>query len=486
MSSVLASLQPVLLWRYFSEINAIPRASKKEERIRQYVLDFGHRHGLETLRDDIGNVLIRKPATSGMEGRQTVVLQAHLDMVHQKNAGTEFDFDTHGIDMYVEHGWVKARGTTLGADNGIGVAAILAVLSSEDVAHPPLEALFTIDEETGMTGALGLKGGWLNGKILLNLDTEEDDELDIGCAGGMDVTATMQCQIESAAVGSYHGFLLSVSGLLGGHSGIDIHLGRGNANKLMARLLFDKYRKYGMRLVSIDGGSLRNAIPRECKAIVGVPGEGKAAFLAEINQLIHEIAAEFQSIEPGLALQVSETNPALHFVDADSQEKICLALHGAHNGVFRMSPDIPGLVEASNNVARVEVTSDKAVILCLVRSSVESTKQEVAHTLQSVFQLAGFSVQFSGDYPGWTPRVHSPVLQLAKEMYVQLHHHEPKVVACHAGLECGILGKNYPGMDMISFGPTIHGAHSPDERVNIQSVAKFWQYLLAILQKIPA
>lgn len=486
MSSAIKSLEPAALWQYFADINAVPRASKKEEKIRQFILHFGQSQGLETLSDEVGNILIRKKATTGMESRIPVVLQSHLDMVHQKNADTIFDFDTQGIDMYVDDGWVKARGTTLGADNGIGVAAILAILASQDIPHPPLEALFTIDEETGMTGALGLKGGWLNGKILLNLDTEEDDELDIGCAGGMDVTATLNYKTESGDESHFQGFLISISGLSGGHSGIDIHLGRGNANKFMARLLFDKLNQFGMRLVSIDGGSLRNAIPRECNAVVCVPQSQKEGFLSSINQLISDITGEYQSLEPGLSIQVIETKTNATFVDTASQEKISLAMHGAHNGVFRMSPDIPGLVEASNNVARVEVKDEKATIMCLTRSSVESTKLEVANSLKSVFQLAEFSVTFSGDYPGWTPKVHSPLLQLAKETYVELHNHEPKVVACHAGLECGILGKNYPGMDMISFGPTIQGAHSPDERVNIQSVGKFWQYLQEILRKIPA
>jgi dipeptidase D len=449
------------------------------------MVDFGRRLRLETSTDAVGNVLIKKPATAGMEGRNTVVLQAHLDMVHQKNADTRFDFDSQGINMVEEGGWVKATGTTLGADNGIGVAAIMAVLSSGDIPHPPLEALFTIDEETGMTGAKGLQGGWLQGNILLNLDTENDDELDIGCAGGLDVTATMTYSEEVVSSAGFRFFQLSVSGLKGGHSGIDIHLGRANANKIIARLLFDQFELTGLRLLSLEGGGLRNAIPRESKALVAVPQDNVDAFSESIQRLTEEMKAEFSAKDPNLQILVQAGEPSNGFIPVVQQRLFCHTILGLHNGVYRMSPEIDDLVEASNNVARVEISGGQARMLCLVRSSVESTKTEVAKTLQAVFQLAGFSVQFSGDYPGWTPNIHSPLLALARKTYQQLRGAEPRVVACHAGLECGILAQNYPGMEMISFGPTIEGAHSPDERVHVASVGLFWEYFLALLRALP-
>ncbi len=484
MSDQIRSLEPAALWQHFADLNAIPRPSKKEEKIREFMLSFGKKLGLETLSDSTGNVLIRKAASPGMENRQPVILQAHLDMVHQKNADTEFDFETQGIDMVVEAGWVKARGTTLGADNGIGVAAIMAVLSSNQLIHPPVEALFTIDEETGMTGAKGLEGGWLKGNVLLNLDTEEDDELDIGCAGGLDLTAELDYTEEFSGPEGMHFFQLSVSGLKGGHSGIDIHLGRANANKLLARILWQQDALHQMRLISLEGGSLRNAIPRESQAWVAVPTQHRDAFLATIQHRLDEIHGEFRTIEPAMNIQLNPAHSCEAMVPVATQRKICLALMGAHNGVYRMSPTFSDLVEASNNVAKVQVSKGKAVVMCLIRSSVESTKTEVANALQSVFSLADFSVHLSGDYPGWTPNADSPLLAKAKSVFQSVHGSEPRIVACHAGLECGILAKNYPGMDMVSFGPTIQGAHSPDEKVNIDSVSRFWTYLQVFLAEI--
>ena len=484
MSSPIRQLEPESLWNYFADINAVPRASKKEERIIQHMVDFGKSLGLETLTDDTGNVIIRKPATPGMENRKQIILQSHLDMVHQKNNDTDFDFDKQGIDMYIDGDWVKAKGTTLGADNGIGVATIMTILSANDIVHPAIEALFTIDEETGMTGALGLQGNLLQGQILLNLDTEEDDEIDIGCAGGLDVTATRNYNTEKINVAAHRGMQITVKGLQGGHSGIDIHLGRGNANKIMNRLLFG-HEDTGMRFASFAGGSLRNAIPRESSAVIAVPTENFKAFQNKLEALIHDIKTEYKSLESQLMIEITETGSPETVATKDDQTAIIYAIYAAHNGVFRMSPDIEDLVEASNNVACIEIKDGKAKVLCLTRSSVESSKTDVAQSLQAAFSLGGFDVAFSGAYPGWTPNVDSPILKVLTTIYEQLHGEKAKVVACHAGLECGILGRNYPGLDMISYGPTIKGAHSPDERVSISSVQKFWNYTLEILKQIP-
>jgi dipeptidase D len=484
MSTSIRNLHPVSLWNHFADLNKVPRASKKEGKIIQFVLDFGKNLGLETIRDHVGNVIIRKPATDGMEGRKPIVMQSHLDMVHQKNGDTHFDFDTQGIDMYIDGEWVKARGTTLGADNGIGVATIMAILASKDIAHPSIDALFTIDEETGMTGAMGLEGGMLQGEILLNLDTEEDDEIDIGCAGGIDVSAARNYQTESVENGQYVGLKINVKGLKGGHSGVEIHLGLGNANKILNRLIYGQEQNE-LRLSTFEGGSLRNAIPRESSAWVAVPKTKREDLVSAFRQRIQEIKKEYASIEPNLLIEIIDADPPTSLIADHDQKQILNAIYGAHNGVFRMSPDIADLVEASNNVAKVTITNGEAKILCLTRSSVESSKLDVARSLKSVFELAGFDVTFSGDYPGWTPNVNSPILKVLTELYEKMHGAKASVVACHAGLECGILGRNYPNMDMISYGPTIKGAHSPDERVNITSVEKFWNFTIAILKNIP-
>jgi dipeptidase D len=419
-----------------------------------------------------------------MENRKTVVLQSHLDMVHQKNNDTIFDFNTQGIEMYIDGEWVKARGTTLGADNGIGVATIMSILASKDIAHPALEALFTIDEETGMTGAMGLEGNMLHGEILLNLDTEEDDEIDIGCAGGMDVTAEKSYLAQSLDASKYEGLQINIKGLQGGHSGIDIHRGRGNANKMMNRLLYGLH-DFEMHISSIEGGSLRNAIPRESTAVIAVTTKDKGDLIIALNQRIKDIKFEYSSLEPSLAIEVNEVDAPTQVIGSQDQNLFLKAIYAAHNGVFRMSPDIDDLVEASNNVARVEIKNGNAKVLCLTRSSVASSKMDVAQSLQSAFELAGFNVVFSGDYPGWTPNVHSPILGVLTSLYEDMFGQKAAIVACHAGLECGILGRNYPKMDMISYGPTIKGAHSPDEKVNIASVEKFWKFTLEILKNIP-
>lgn len=485
MNNDIRNLEPKPLWNNFADLNAVPRASKKEERVIAFMKDFGARLGLETHQDEIGNVIIRKPATPGMENRKTVVMQGHLDMVHQKNADTVFDFDTQGIDMYIDGDWVRAKGTTLGADNGLGVATIMAILESKDIPHPAIEALFTIDEETGMTGALNLKPGMLTGEILLNLDTEEDDEIDIGCAGGVDVTAFRAYLEEPVPEGSA-GYEITVKGLSGGHSGMDIHKGLGNANKIMNRLMSGSFEKFGMRISEIVGGGLRNAIPRESRAKVVIATMYEEIFLPEIQMCINDIKAEFQTTEPNLTIQIKKTDLPQHVMELVVQEGLIRALYTAHNGVYRMSADIPDLVETSNNIASVTVKDGQITINCLTRSSVESSKFDLAHALRSAFELAGCEVTFSGSYPGWTPNVKSEILDILVKIYESQNGTKPKVVACHAGLECGIIGKNYPGMDMISFGPTIHGAHSPDERASISSAQKYWKFVLEILRNIPA
>ncbi|MEO1011717.1 MAG: aminoacyl-histidine dipeptidase [Bacteroidota bacterium] len=485
MGKEIRQLQPKAVWNNFADLNAVPRPSKKEERIIQFMMDFGKSLGLETISDAVGNVIIRKPATKGMEDRKMVTLQSHLDMVHQKNTDTDFNFDTQGIAMMIDGDWVKAQGTTLGADNGIGVAAIMGLLQSTDIAHPALEGLFTIDEETGMTGAMGLEGGLLQGEMLLNLDTEEDDELDIGCAGGIDVTATRNYGEKSVPRGVLT-YKLEVKGLRGGHSGMDIHRGFGNANKIMNRLLYHTSERYHMRIAEIDGGGLRNAIPRESKAIVVVDKSHGTDFENMLRGVITDIVRELQITEPDLWINFSELRIAPKKVmGLGAQEKMLKAIYAAHNGVYAMSAAIPELTETSNNMARVEVKNGTLKIACLTRSSVDSAKMDLAHTLKATFELAGCKVSFSGRYPGWQPNPNSEILKVLTGKYEELFSEKPRVVACHAGLECGILGQNYPEMDMISFGPTILGAHSPDERVSIPSVQKFWTFLLAILGDVP-
>ena len=484
MSNELRKLEPISLWNKFADLNAVPRPSKKEERIIEFIKAFGNSLGLETFEDQIRNVIIRKPATPGMENRKSIVLQSHLDMVHQKNNDTVFDFDVQGIEMFVDNDWIKAKGTTLGADNGIGVATIMAILESDSIPHPAIEALFTIDEETGMTGALNLKAGILKGSILLNLDTEQDDEIDIGCAGGIDVTAIGNYQMEELPA-DYSAWRISVKGLNGGHSGMDIHKGLGNANKIMNRLLYKGFELFGLAVSEINGGSLRNAIPRESESIIILPKNKINDFNTAFEQIIKDIKFELKTTEPTLQIGLQEVPLPDLIMNSDSQIQLINAIYSVSNGVYRMSADIDNLVETSNNLARVIVKDGKIFIACLTRSSIESSKMDLAQALEANFKMANLQVSFSGSYPGWTPNVSSPILKVLTSVYEQLHQKKPKVVACHAGLECGILGKNYPNMDMISFGPTILGAHSPDERVSISSVQKYWRFVLEILKAIP-
>ena len=484
MNQDIRQLEPKAVWNKFADLNAVPRPSKKEERVIAFMKDFGKQLSLETIEDAVGNVIIRKPATKGMEDRKAIVMQSHLDMVHQKNSDTNFDFLTQGIEMFVDGDWVKAKGTTLGADNGLGVATIMAILESTDIPHPAIEALFTIDEETGMTGAMGLEGGLLNGVILLNLDTEEDDEIGVGCAGGIDVTATGTYN-EAPTPETKIGYSIEVKGLQGGHSGMDIHKGLGNANKIMNRLLFDAFENFGLRISEIDGGSLRNAIPRESKAIVAIDSIKEEAFNYEMRLQIEAIQSELKTLEPDLMVVLTKIDTPKVIMDLGVQEGLTRAIYAACNGVYRMSPDISELVETSNNIARVIIKGGNVKIGCLTRSSVESSKMDLAMQLRATFELIGCEVELSGDYPGWAPNMDSSILKVLRSLYETLFNEKPHVAACHAGLECGILGTNYPNMEMISFGPNIKGAHSPDERAQISSVQKFWSFVLEILKNIP-
>lgn len=477
-------LEPKSLWNHFADLNAVPRPSKKEERVIEFMMKFGQSLGLETIQDEIGNVIIKKPATVGQENKQTVVLQSHLDMVHQKNADTVFDFDKQGIEMFADGDWVRAKGTTLGADNGIGVAAIMAILKSTDIPHPAIEALFTIDEETGMTGAMKINPKNITGRILLNLDTEDDDELSIGCAGGIDTNTSYSLTYE-AIPSDFKQLTISLRGLLGGHSGMDIHLGRGNANKWMNRVLYHLISVIDVRLCALDGGSLRNAIPRESTMTVAVPATHVNVARTEIDKITAIIDAEYRTIEKDATWNVVETNSFKESIQKTDLEVIVNSVYAVQNGVYRMSPSIPGLVEASSSLARVWIAENKFMTQSLQRSSVESSKMDVANTIRAAFESNGVSVVQNGEYPGWEPKADSPILKVMHEIYRSRFQEEPQVKACHAGLECGILGEHFEGMDMISFGPNIRGAHSPDECVQVSSVQKFWGYLLEVLTKIP-
>jgi len=474
MSRVLANIEPQEVWSHFESLNAVPRPSKKEERVIQFMLDFGASLGLET----------KKPATVGMEDRQTVILQSHLDMVHQKNEGTDFDFDKEGIRMVIKGDWVHAEGTTLGADNGLGVASAMALLSSTDIAHPALEALFTIDEETGMTGAADLDGSMFTGQVLLNLDTEDDDELTVGCAGGIDITGKGS-YVTMKPSSNYKSFKISIKGLSGGHSGMDIHRGLGNANKLMNRLLFQLDRKTDMQIGSIDGGGLRNAIPRESTSIITIHSDDLADFNAIVSDLKSVFAAEHASTDPEFVLLVDEVSLPEEVLDPIFQQKLLQTIYALPNGIFRMSPDIDGLVQTSNNVSRILIDDGQYSIQCLTRSSADTEKEDIGNAIESTLLLLGAKVTKAGEYPGWTPNPDSDILKVMEALYIEMFDEQPKVKACHAGLECGILKRHIPNADMISFGPNIRGAHSPDERAQISSTQKYWKYLIEVLKRIP-
>ncbi|MBN1198881.1 MAG: aminoacyl-histidine dipeptidase [Bacteroidales bacterium] len=482
--SKLLTLKPESLWKYFYELTQIPRPSKHEEKVRQFVVDFGKEHGLKTVVDEIGNVIISKPATPGMENRQGVVLQAHLDMVPQKNEDTVHDFTNDPLKPYVDEEWVKADGTTLGADNGIGVAAAMAVLASKDLKHGPVEALFTIDEETGMTGAFELKSGILHGDILLNMDSEDEGELYIGCAGGTNANARFSYQ-ESEAPSGFETFKLVVKGLKGGHSGLDIPLGRGNSNKILNRLMWVAERQFNLRLSTIDGGSLRNAIPRESSAIIGIPSANKEGFFSYVKEFTEIVRKELSAVEPDLSILIDPVAGPAAWIDEKTQHNLLNALYACPNGVIRMSNEMPGLVETSTNLAIVKSSNGEIKVQCLLRSSVDSAKTDLEQMIRSVFELAGATILFDGQYQGWKPNPESAILKTMQNVYQKKFGKIPEIRAIHAGLECGILGGAYPNWDMISFGPTIRFPHSPDEKVNIKTVEKFWDFLIETLKEIP-
>ncbi len=477
----IANLEPARVWKNFHALCQIPHPSKHEEKIRDFVVAFGKNLGLETIVDETGNVIIRKPATKGMEGRKGIILQAHLDMVPQKNSDTKHDFEKDPIDAYVDGEWVKARGTTLGADNGVGCAVAMAVLEATDLVHGPIEALFTIDEETGMTGAFGLKAGVLKGETLINLDSEDEGELYVGCAGGLDGSFKFDGKEEAAPAG-YDTFRLVVKGLKGGHSGMDIILGRGNANKILFRILHLLQKESGLRIAGIDGGSLRNAIPREAFATILVPTAKVDTTKKLVTDLFKTIAAELSATDEGLQVALEATDKAANVVDEKTQNALILAVYGCPNGVMRMSDAMPGLVETSNNLAIVKLEKGKAQVSCLMRSSVDSAKDDLANMMGAVFTLAGAQCEFTGGYPGWKPNPASPILKSMQDIYKKMYGNEPAVKAIHAGLECGLLGGTYPKWDMISCGPTIRYPHSPDEKLKIDTVDKWWKFLVEVLK----
>ncbi len=484
MSKEILNLEPKAIWENFYALTQVPRPSKNEDAIQDYMVKFGEDLGLETIKDATGNIIIRKPATPGMEDRKGVILQGHLDMVPQKNADTAHDFDKDPIDAYIDGDWVTAKGTTLGADNGMGVAAAMAVLQSKDLAHGPVEALFTCDEETGMTGAFGLEPNVLKGDILLNMDSEDEGELYVGCAGGIDANISFKYEEEAMPAG-YVACKLYMKGLKGGHSGMEIILGRGNSNKLLFRFLKYAAVNFDMKLVAVDGGSLRNAIPRESFAVVAVPEKHKDDFVAAMAKFEAIYKAELSAVEPDLEFFAEPVDlPAKAFTN-DSQMKLINAIYACPNGVIRMSDDMPGLVETSTNLARVVSENGVVTIQALLRSSVNSAKEDLSEAIKATFELIGADVVLEGEYPGWKPNMNSPILTAMQNVYNDKFGKIPEIKAIHAGLECGLLGAVYPNWDMISFGPTIRFPHSPDEKVKIDTVAKFWDFLVETLKNIP-
>ena len=479
------NLEPKSLWENFYSLTQIPRPSGKKEEISAFLANYGRSLGLETIVDEIGNVIIRKPASAGYENHPGVILQGHMDMVPQKNSDKVFDFEKDPIEAYVEDNgeWVTANGTTLGADNGIGVATAMAILADKNVVHPPLEAFFTVDEETGMYGAFALKGGLLQGKTLLNLDSESEGELYMGCAGGVDTTARFDYEPVETEEGDV-ALRVSIKGCKGGHSGCDIHLQRANAIKLLFRFLKDAVANYEARMAYVEGGSLRNAIPREASAVITIPADG----LDEMKQLVNDyedlFIREYDGVEDNISFSAEDVECPKTELPEDTQDFLIHAITLCPHGVYRMIPEMPDIVETSNNLAMIGTENNRITVMCLTRSSVESRKEELRQIIQSAFALAGAETEFTGSYPGWKPNLHSHILEVMKDVYQKEFGTTPRIITIHAGLECGIIGRNYPGMDMISFGPTIEHPHSPDERVNIATVQKFYHFLLATLKEL--
>jgi dipeptidase D len=484
--SEIKNIQPTEVWSIFDQMLEIPRPSNHEDKIQDWAMKFGKDLGLETIKDEVGNVIIRKPATAGMENCKGVIFQGHLDMVPQKNSDKEHDFVKDPIEAFVDGDWVTANGTTLGADNGIGVSSALAVLASSTIKHGPVEVLLTATEETGMDGAIGLKDGLLNGDILINTDTEDEGTFSIGCAGGIDVVATFKKKMTKKIPKNVSAFNLKVTGLKGGHSGVDIHLGRGNANKIFFRILKEVNNKLGVALADIQGGSLRNAIPREAFGLVLVKSKKAETLVEAVGTLAETIKAELAHVEPFLSIEVEEAAMPKAILSKGLQKKLTNAVWAAPNDVARMSDTMQGTVETSSNLAIVKASKKKIEVSCLVRSFSESAKSALASQLESTFKLAGASVVLEGSYPGWQPDVESEILEVMKNLYTKQFGKAPELLAMHAGLECGILGSTYTKWDMISIGPTIKFPHSPDEKVNIKTVQKYWDFLLNTLENIPA
>jgi dipeptidase D len=482
MNRILGELKPELLWKHFEEICNRPHPSRHEGLVAEYILDFAKSQNLESAVDDFGNIIVRKPATAGKENVKSVVLQGHLDMVPEKNNDTQHDFEKDPIKVKVEDGWVTAEGTTLGSDNGIGVAAALAVLESTDIEHGPIEALFTLDEETGLFGAQALKPGFVKSKIMLNMDSEEDGALYIGCAGGQ--STHIKYTFTESKVESGDTYKLTVKGLRGGHSGLDIDQGRGNAIKLIARVLWEANKKIGIEVNNIDGGSKHNAIPRESVAVIVAKDGGE--FEKLVKQFNDIIKAEYASVEPNLEISCEKITSVDTVMDSETKDKLLTSLYAAPHGVIRMSPDIPGLVQTSTNLATIKFDGNTISLITSQRSSAESEKFDASNKVTCAFLLSGAEITYSDGYPGWNPNINSEILALMKKGMEDLFGKEPEVKAIHAGLECGIIMEKYDGMDTVSFGPTIQGAHSPDEKVNIETVEKFWKLLLNTLKNIPS
>jgi dipeptidase D len=480
----LLNLQPAEIWRYFHEINQIPRASGKEQNVIEYLLSFAKEHNLESDKDEVGNIVIRKAATKGMEKHKKVILQSHMDMVCEKNSDSPHNFDKDPIQTWIDGEWVKAKGTTLGGDDGIGIAASLAILASDKIEHGPLESFYTVDEETGMTGAFGLQPGFLKGEILINLDSEDEGELFIGCAGGKDTTIVFKYAKDQVPAG-YYCCKISVTGLTGGHSGDDIEKGFGNSNKILNRFLYNLALKTDLRLTEFNGGNLRNAIPREAFAIICVPMSAKELVRVELNLYAAEIKAEYVTTEKNLKLDITTSESHEYVIDKQTQEKLIGSLYACPHGVIAMSMALKGLVETSTNLASVKFVEDNKIIVgTSQRSSVNSALNDVACMVANVYKLAGAEISHSSGYPGWNPKLDSEILKITEAAYIKLFGKKPIVRAIHAGLECGLFLTKYPNLDMVSFGPTIKGAHSPDERLNISTVQKFWDLLIEVLKNV--
>ena len=481
----ITNLKPAGLFHYFHEICQVPRPSKKEEKILAYLKDFAEKHKLAYVQDKTGNIIIRKPATAGYKNRETTILQSHVDMVCEKNNDIQHDFDNDPIEIVIEGDWMKANGTTLGADNGIGVATQLAILAADDIEHGPIEALFTVDEETGLTGAYGLANDVLQGSILLNLDSEDEGELFIGCSGGIDSVAKFEYKEVEIPTG-YFAFKVAIKGLKGGHSGGDIHLGLGNANKILTRFLNRINKKFDLYLSAIDGGNLRNAIAREAHAICAVPEENKHDVRTELNIFAAEIEDELGIIEPNMKFVLESEKTPKTALDKDTMNRLILTLYAAPHGVHAMSQEIPGLVETSTNLASVKMIEGNIIqIETSQRSSILSARDDMANTVRAAFELGGAKVSHGDGYPGWKPDPHSEIVEITAESYRRLFNKEPKIKAIHAGLECGLFLDKYPHLDMVSFGPTMRGVHSPDERLQISTVEPFWDHLIDVLKHVP-